>query len=137
MAKSVAAATTACTGVRDAVAANSNTALVVGQAMLDSISACTLELQAPATSAFTAVAGALHPIDSSGGSFSIAPPAVPALNDIFGVLDLGGMTNVNPVSVTFGAQKLMGVSQGFSFDFPYAVNFFIYSGATNGWLIKG
>lgn len=136
MAKSVAQANAAIAVIQNETDPGDNNEARVSGTMYDMVSACTLELQAPATAAFTAVAGALYPIDTGGGAFSIAPPAVPVLNDMFGVVDVAGSASLANATITFGAQKLMGTAQSYVLDFNYATQIFVYSGATNGWLIK-
>jgi hypothetical protein len=91
--------------IRDETSPSANTALRIGNALNGILEAATLELSAQSAD-FTAVAGFVYPVDSSGGAITVTAPSLPDTGDIFAVCDQFGTWATNNVTVGFGILSL-------------------------------
>lgn len=62
------------------------------------------------TSAFTAVKGTMHPIDSSGGAFTVTMPSSPSDGDVVAFRDEGGSLSTNKVTLDRNGSTIMGAA---------------------------
>ena len=62
------------------------------------------------TSAFTAVKGTMHPIDSSGSAFTVTMPSSPSDGDVVAFRDEGGSLSTNKVTLDRNGSTIMGAS---------------------------
>jgi hypothetical protein len=53
------------------------------------------------TGSFTAVVGVIHPVQTSGGAVTVAPPATPLVGDRFGITDVRRFFGTNSCLMRF------------------------------------
>lgn len=88
------------------------------------------------TSSFTAEAGKIYLVDTSGGGFSVALPMEPSFRSVIGFIDLKGTFEENPVVLTYNFEKIMRLEEDNSLDINNLSIELVYTGSTDGWIYK-
>ena len=92
--------------------------------------------QAVKTSGFTAVAGEGYFCDTSGGAFTATLPATPTLGDEVTLVDYAGTFDTNNLTVGRNSENIQGSAADLTVSVERAGLTLVYSGATQGWLLK-
>ena len=92
--------------------------------------------QAVKTSGFTAVAGEGYFCDTSGGAFTATLPATPTLGDEVTFVDYAGTFDTNNLTVGRNGENIQGSAADLTVSVERAGLTLVYSGATQGWLLK-
>jgi hypothetical protein len=92
--------------------------------------------QAVKTSGFTAVAGEGYFCDTSGGAFTATLPATPTLGDEVTLVDYAGTFDTNNLTVGRNSENIQGSAADLTVSVDRAGLTLVYSGATQGWLLK-
>lgn len=85
------------------------------------------------TAAFTAVDGGDYACNTSGGAFTVTPPAAPVPGTRFRVRDYGRTFDAANLTVATG--KVLGVAESYVLDVKDASRAFVYIDATVGWMV--
>jgi hypothetical protein len=88
------------------------------------------------TSGFTAVAGEGYFCDTSGGAFTATLPASPTLGDEVTFVDYAGTFDTNNLTVGRNSENIQGSAADLTVSVERAGLTLVYSGATQGWLLK-
>jgi hypothetical protein len=88
------------------------------------------------TSGFTAVAGEGYFCDTSGGAFTATLPATPTLGDEVTLVDYAGTFDTNNLTVGRNSENIQGSAADLTVSVERAGLTLVYSGATQGWLLK-
>jgi len=88
------------------------------------------------TSGFTAVAGEGYFCDTSGGAFTATLPATPTLGDEVTFVDYAGTFDTNNLTVGRNSENIQGSAADLTVSVERAGLTLVYSGATQGWLLK-
>jgi hypothetical protein len=88
------------------------------------------------TSGFTAVAGEGYFCDTSGGAFTATLPAGPTLGDEVSLVDYAGTFDTNNLTVGRNSENIQGSAADLTVSVERAGLTLVYSGATQGWLLK-
>ena len=88
------------------------------------------------TSGFTAVAGEGYFCDTSGGAFTATLPATPTLGDEVTFVDYAGTFDTNNLTVGRKSENIQGSAADLTVSIVRAGLTLVYSGATQGWLLK-
>lgn len=75
-------------------------------------------------------------VSTTGGPWSLTPPATPAQGTKFKVTDASGSCGTNNLTIVSGGTKIDGVAADFVVDIDKASVEFTYD-TTNGWVITG
>ena len=92
--------------------------------------------QAVKTSGFTAVAGEGYFCDTSGGAFTATLPLSPTLGDEVTFVDYAGTFDTNNLTVGRNSENIQGSAADLTVSVERAGLTLVYSGATQGWLLK-
>jgi hypothetical protein len=92
--------------------------------------------QAVKTTGFTAVAGEGYFCDTSGGAFTATLPATPTLGDEVTFVDYAGTFDTNNLTVGRNSENIQGSAADLTVSVERAGLTLVYSGATQGWLLK-
>lgn len=85
------------------------------------------------TAAFTAVDGGDYACNTSGGAFTVTPPAAPGPGTRFRVRDYGRTFDVANLTVATG--KVLGVAESYVLDVKDASRAFVYIDPIVGWMV--
>ena len=121
--------------IKNETVANQNTATRIGNAFNGVLEAAVLEVSSQ-SSDFTAAAGYLYSVDTSGGAVTVTAPAAPVTNDIFEITDEAGTFGTSNCTVSFGSYPLHSLtspSNSFVGDANYTHRRFRFDGTR--WLI--
>jgi hypothetical protein len=88
------------------------------------------------TSGFTAVAGEGYFCDTSGGAFTATLPSSPTLGDEVTFVDYAGTFDTNNLTVGRNSENIQGSAADLTVSVERAGLTLVYSGATQGWLLK-
>jgi hypothetical protein len=88
------------------------------------------------TSGFNAVAGEGYFCDTSGGAFTATLPATPTLGDEVTFVDYAGTFDTNNLTVGRNSENIQGSAADLTVSVERAGLTLVYSGATQGWLLK-
>jgi hypothetical protein len=88
------------------------------------------------TSGFNAVAGEGYFCDTSGGAFTATLPATPTLGDEVTLVDYAGTFDTNNLTVGRNSENIQGSAADLTVSVERAGLTLVYSGATQGWLLK-
>jgi hypothetical protein len=88
------------------------------------------------TSGFTAVAGEGYFCDTSGGAFTATLPLSPTLGDEVTLVDYAGTFDTNNLTVGRNSENIQGSAADLTVSVERAGLTLVYSGATQGWLLK-
>jgi hypothetical protein len=88
------------------------------------------------TSGFTAVAGEGYFCDTSGGAFTATLPLSPTLGDEVTFVDYSGTFDTNNLTVGRNSENIQGSAADLTVSVERAGLTLVYSGATQGWLLK-
>ena len=88
------------------------------------------------TSGFTAVAGEGYFCDTSGGAFTATLPLSPTLGDEVTFVDYAGTFDTNNLTVGRNSENIQGSAADLTVSVERAGLTLVYSGATQGWLLK-
>jgi hypothetical protein len=88
------------------------------------------------TSGFNAVAGEGYFCDTSGGAFTATLPASPTLGDEVTFVDYAGTFDTNNLTVGRNSENIQGSAADLTVSVERAGLTLVYSGATQGWLLK-
>jgi hypothetical protein len=88
------------------------------------------------TSGFNAVAGEGYFCDTSGGAFTATLPATPTLGDEVTLVDYAGTFDTNNLTVGRNSENIQGSAASLTVSVERAGLTLVYSGATQGWLLK-
>jgi hypothetical protein len=88
------------------------------------------------TSGFTAVAGEGYFCDTSGGAFTATLPVSPTLGDEVTFVDYAGTFDTNNLTVGRNSENIQGSAADLTVSVERAGLTLVYSGATQGWLLK-
>ena len=92
--------------------------------------------QAVKTSGFTAVAGEGYFCDTSSAGFTATLPATPTLGDEVTFVDYAGTFDTNNLTVGRNSENIQGSAADLTVSVERAGLTLVYSGATQGWLLK-
>ena len=92
--------------------------------------------QAVKTSGFTAVAGEGYFCDTSSAAFTATLPATPTLGDEVTFVDYAGTFDTNNLTVGRNSENIQGSAADLTVSVERAGLTLVYSGATQGWLLK-
>ena len=92
--------------------------------------------QAVKTSGFTAVAGEGYFCDTTGGAFTATLPSSPTLGDEVTLVDYAGTFDTNNLTVGRNSENIQGTAADLTVSVERAGLTLVYSGATQGWLLK-
>jgi hypothetical protein len=88
------------------------------------------------TSLFTAVAGEGYFCDTSSAAFTATLPATPTLGDEVTFVDYAGTFDTNNLTVGRNSENIQGSAADLTVSVERAGLTLVYSGATQGWLLK-
>jgi len=88
------------------------------------------------TSGFTAVAGEGYFCDTSSAAFTATLPATPTLGDEVTFVDYAGTFDTNNLTVGRNSENIQGSAADLTVSIERAGLTLVYSGATQGWLLK-
>jgi hypothetical protein len=88
------------------------------------------------TSGFTAAAGEGYFCDTSGGAFTATLPLSPTLGDEVTFVDYAGTFDTNNLTVGRNSENIQGSAADLTVSVERAGLTLVYSGATQGWLLK-
>jgi hypothetical protein len=88
------------------------------------------------TSGFTAVAGEGYFCDTSSAAFTATLPATPTLGDEVTLVDYAGTFDTNNLTVGRNSENIQGSAADLTVSVERAGLTLVYSGATQGWLLK-
>ena len=88
------------------------------------------------TSGFTAVAGEGYFCDTSSAAFTATLPATPTLGDEVTFVDYAGTFDTNNLTVGRNSENIQGSAADLTVSVERAGLTLVYSGATQGWLLK-
>lgn len=92
--------------------------------------------QAVKTSGFTAVAGEGYFCDTTSAGFTATLPATPTLGDEVTFVDYAGTFDTNNLTVGRNSENIQGSAADLTVSVERAGLTLVYSGATQGWLLK-
>ena len=92
--------------------------------------------QAVKTTTFTAVAGEGYFCDTSSAGFTATLPATPTLGDEVTLVDYAGTFDTNNLTVGRNSENIQGSAADLTVSVERAGLTLVYSGATQGWLLK-
>ena len=92
--------------------------------------------QAVKTSGFTAVAGEGYFCDTSSAAFTATLPASPTLGDEVTFIDYAGTFDTNNLTIGRNSENIQGSAADLTVSIERAGLTLVYSGATQGWLLK-
>jgi hypothetical protein len=92
--------------------------------------------QAVKTTGFTAVAGEGYFCDTSSAAFTATLPATPTLGDEVSFIDYAGTFDTNNLTVGRNSENIQGSAADLTVSVERAGLTLVYSGATQGWLLK-
>jgi len=92
--------------------------------------------QAVKTTTFTAVAGEGYFCDTSSAAFTATLPATPTLGDEVTFVDYAGTFDTNNLTVGRNSENIQGSAADLTVSVERAGLTLVYSGATQGWLLK-
>jgi hypothetical protein len=92
--------------------------------------------QAVKTTGFTAVAGEGYFCDTSSAAFTATLPATPTLGDEVTFVDYAGTFDTNNLTVGRNSENIQGSAADLTVSVERAGLTLVYSGATQGWLLK-
>ena len=92
--------------------------------------------QAVKTTGFTAVAGEGYFCDTSSAGFTATLPATPTLGDEVTFVDYAGTFDTNNLTVGRNSENIQGSAADLTVSVERAGLTLVYSGATQGWLLK-
>jgi hypothetical protein len=92
--------------------------------------------QAVKTTGFTAVAGEGYFCDTSSAAFTATLPATPTLGDEVTLVDYAGTFDTNNLTVGRNSENIQGSAADLTVSVERAGLTLVYSGATQGWLLK-
>jgi hypothetical protein len=92
--------------------------------------------QAVKTTGFTGAAGEGYFCDTSGGAFTATLPATPTLGDEVTLVDYAGTFDTNNLTVGRNSENIQGTAADLTVSVERAGLTLVYSGATQGWLLK-
>ena len=92
--------------------------------------------QAVKTTTFTAVAGEGYFVDTSSGSYTATLPSSPTLGDEVTFVDYAGTFDTNNLTVGRNSENIQGSAADLTVSVERAGLTLVYSGATQGWLLK-
>jgi hypothetical protein len=92
--------------------------------------------QAVKTTGFTGAAGEGYFCDTSGGAFTATLPATPTLGDEVTLVDYAGTFDTNNLTVGRNSENIQGSAADLTVSVERAGLTLVYSGATQGWLLK-
>jgi hypothetical protein len=92
--------------------------------------------QAVKTTGFTAVAGEGYFCDTSSAGFTATLPATPTLGDEVTLVDYAGTFDTNNLTVGRNSENIQGSAADLTVSVERAGLTLVYSGATQGWLLK-
>jgi hypothetical protein len=92
--------------------------------------------QAVKTTTFTAVAGEGYFCDTSSAGFTATLPATPTLGDEVTFVDYAGTFDTNNLTVGRNSENIQGSAADLTVSVERAGLTLVYSGATQGWLLK-
>ena len=92
--------------------------------------------QAVKTTGFTAVAGEGYFCDTSSAAFTATLPATPTLGDEVTFVDYAGTFDTNNLTVGRNGENIQGSAADLTVSVERAGLTLVYSGATQGWLLK-
>jgi len=88
------------------------------------------------TTGFTAVAGEGYFCDTSSAAFTATLPATPTLGDEVTFVDYAGTFDTNNLTVGRNSENIQGSAADLTVSVERAGLTLVYSGATQGWLLK-
>jgi hypothetical protein len=88
------------------------------------------------TSGFTGAAGEGYFCDTTGGAFTATLPATPTLGDEVTFVDYAGTFDTNNLTVGRNSENIQGSAADLTVSVERAGLTLVYSGATQGWLLK-
>jgi hypothetical protein len=74
--------------------------------------------------------------DTSGGAFTATLPATPTLGDEVTLVDYAGTFDTNNLTVGRNSENIQGSAADLTVSVERAGLTLVYSGATQGWLLK-
>jgi hypothetical protein len=92
--------------------------------------------QAVKTTGFTGAAGEGYFCDTSGGAFTATLPSSPTLGDEVTFVDFAGTFDTNNLTVGRNSENIQGSAADLTVSVERAGLTLVYSGATQGWLLK-
>ena len=92
--------------------------------------------QAVKTTGFTGAAGEGYFCDTTGGAFTATLPATPTLGDEVTLVDYAGTFDTNNLTVGRNSENIQGSAADLTVSVERAGLTLVYSGATQGWLLK-
>jgi hypothetical protein len=92
--------------------------------------------QAVKSTGFTAVAGEGYFCDTSSAAFTATLPASPTLGDEVTLVDYAGTFDTNNLTVGRNSENIQGSAADLTVSVERAGLTLVYSGATQGWLLK-
>ena len=92
--------------------------------------------QAVKTTGFTGAAGEGYFCDTTGGAFTATLPATPTLGDEVTLVDYAGTFDTNNLTVGRNSENIQGTAADLTVSVERAGLTLVYSGATQGWLLK-
>jgi len=92
--------------------------------------------QAVKTSGFTAAAGEGYFCDTSSAAFTATLPASPTLGDEVTFIDYAGTFDTNNLTIGRNSENIQGSAADLTVSIERAGLTLVYSGATQGWLLK-
>jgi hypothetical protein len=92
--------------------------------------------QAVKTTGFTGAAGEGYFCDTTGGAFTATLPATPTLGDEVTFVDYAGTFDTNNLTVGRNSENIQGSAADLTVSVERAGLTLVYSGATQGWLLK-
>jgi hypothetical protein len=92
--------------------------------------------QAVKTTGFTAVAGEGYFCDTTSAGFTATLPATPTLGDEVTFVDYAGTFDTNNLTVGRNSENIQGSAADLTVSVERAGLTLVYSGATQGWLLK-
>jgi hypothetical protein len=92
--------------------------------------------QAVKTTGFTGAAGEGYFCDTTGGAFTATLPSSPTLGDEVTLVDYAGTFDTNNLTVGRNSENIQGTAADLTVSVERAGLTLVYSGATQGWLLK-
>lgn len=87
------------------------------------------------TTTYSAAAGQILLIDTTGGQFTVTLPANPSVGDRLNIIDAAGNCGTNKAVIARNGNKIANVAEDLDFDIRNTSVELIYTGPTYGWSI--
>jgi hypothetical protein len=93
--------------------------------------------QAVKTADFTAVAGEGYFIDTTSSAITVTLPASPSIGDEVSLVDYGGNSATNKITLNVNGNKILGSSLNKTISTNETGIILVYTDSTKGWVVSG